>query len=51
VVDSVVINGVFYLMVGDIIIDIILPIGFAVTAWLASLIEAGAASLFEVRHV
>jgi hypothetical protein len=48
---SVVINGVFYLMVGDIIIDIILPIGFAVTAWLASLIEAGAASLFEVRHV
>jgi len=48
---SVVINGIFYLMVGDIIIDIILPIGFAVTAWLAGLIEAGASSLFEVRHV
>ena len=44
-------NGTFNLLEGDIIIDIIMGIGFAITAWLADLIEAGARALFEVRHL
>jgi hypothetical protein len=44
-------NGTFNLLEGDIIIDIVMGIGFAITAWLADLIEAGARALFEVRHL
>jgi len=43
--------GTFNLLVGDIIIDIAMGIGFAITAWLADLIDAGARALFEVRHL
>jgi hypothetical protein len=43
--------GAFKLLEGDIIIDIVMGIGFAITAWLADLIEAGARALFEVRHL
>jgi hypothetical protein len=43
--------GTFNLLEGDIIIDIVMGIGFAITAWLADLIEAGARALFEVRHL
>jgi len=44
-------NGTFNLLEGDIIIDIVMGIGFAITAWLADLIEAGARALFEVRRL
>jgi len=44
-------TGTFNLLEGDIIIDIVMGIGFAITAWLADLIEAGARALFEVRHL
>jgi len=44
-------TGTFNLLVGDIIIDIAMGIGFAITAWLADLIDAGARALFEVRHL
>ncbi len=44
-------TGTFNLLEGDIIIDIAMGIGFAITAWLADLIEAGARALFEVRHL
>jgi hypothetical protein len=44
-------TGTFNLLVGDIVIDIVMGIGFAITAWLADLIEAGARALFEVRHL
>jgi len=44
-------NGTFNLLEGDIIIDIVMGIGFAITAWLADLIDAGARALFEVRHL
>ncbi len=44
-------NGTFNLLEGDIVIDIVMGIGFAITAWLADLIEAGARALFEVRHL
>jgi len=43
--------GTFNLLEGDIVIDIVMGIGFAITAWLADLIEAGARALFEVRHL
>ena len=43
--------GTFNLLEGDIIIDIVMGIGFAITAWIADLIEAGARALFEVRHL
>jgi len=44
-------TGTFNLLEGDIVIDIAMGIGFAITAWLAELIEAGARALFEVRHL
>jgi hypothetical protein len=44
-------TGTFNLLEGDIIIDIVMGIGFAITAWIADLIEAGARALFEVRHL
>jgi len=44
-------TGTFNLLEGDIVIDIVMGIGFAITAWLADLIEAGARVLFEVRRL
>ena len=43
--------GPFYLISGDFVIDIMLGISFAVVAWLSSIIESGAAALFEVKKV